>query len=323
MIRTPLENVKGELYIDGVSTLKLAEEFGTPLYVMSESRVRENYRRLNLVFSRRYKKTRIFYAAKANTGLSILRILKNEGANLDTVTTGEVFAALKAGFPRDRVLFTGTSVTTDELNYLLSERVMVNVDSLSQLERLLKIGVPKLLSVRINPELGAGHHEHVVTAGKASKFGIWENDAFKAYQIAKKAGVKKFGIHMHIGSGIMDVDPLVKAAEKLLSIAKTIHDNVGITFDFVDFGGGIGVPYRPEEREVDLELFSDRLVGLFRTRVAEYSLGEPELWLEPGRFLVADAGVLLTRVNTLKFTPFRRFAGIDAGFNALIRPAMY
>jgi diaminopimelate decarboxylase len=323
MIRNPLENVKGELYIDGVSTLKLAEEFGTPLYVMSESRVRENYRRLNLVFSRKYKKTRIFYAAKANTGLSILRILKNEGANLDTVTTGEVFASLRAGFPHERVLFTGTSVTTDELEYLLSKRVMVNVDSLSQLERLLKIGVPKILSVRINPELGAGHHEHVITAGKASKFGVWENDAFKAYQLAKKAGVNKFGIHMHIGSGIMEADPFVKATEKLLSIAKTIHDNLGVAFDFVDFGGGIGVPYRPEEKEVDLELFSDRLVSLFKARVAEYSLGEPELWLEPGRFLVADAGVLLTRVNTLKFTPFRRFAGIDAGFNALIRPAMY
>jgi diaminopimelate decarboxylase len=323
MIRNPLENVKGELYIDGVSTLKLAEEFGTPLYVMSERRVRENYRRLSSVFSRKYKKTRIFYAAKANTGLTILRILKNEGANLDTVTTGEVFTALEAGFPRDRVLFTGTSVTTDDLEYLFSKRVMVNVDSLSQLERMLKIGVPKILSVRINPELGAGHHEHVITGGKESKFGIWEEDASKAYQTAKKAGVKHFGIHMHIGSGIMDADTLEKAAEKLLSIAKAIHDNLGVAFDFVDFGGGIGVPYRPEEKEVDLELFSDKLVGLFKARVSEYLLGEPELWLEPGRFLVADAGVLLTRVNTLKFTPFRRFAGIDAGFNTLVRPAMY
>src|SRR3972149_5339927 len=107
MVRETLEADKGVLYIDGVATLKLAEEFGTPLYVMSESRVKENYRRLNSVFSRKYRKTRIFYAAKANTGLSILRILKNEGANLDTVTTGEVFAALKAGFPHDRVRVTG------------------------------------------------------------------------------------------------------------------------------------------------------------------------------------------------------------------------
>lgn len=323
MIRNPLENVKGELYLDGMSTLKLAEEFGTPLYVMSETRIRENYRRLNSVFSRKYKNTRIFYAVKANTGLSILRILKNEGANLDTVTTGEVFTAVETGFPHDRILFTGTSVTTDDLEYLLSKRVMINIDSLSQLERMLKIGVPEILSSRINPELGAGHHKHVITGCKESKFGIWEKNASKAYQIAKKAGVKKFGIHMHIGSGIMDADTLEKAADKLLSIAKAVHDNFDVAFDFVDFGGGIGVPYRPEEKEVDLELFSDRLVGLFKARVAEYSLGEPELWLEPGRYLVADAGVLLTRVNTLKFTPFRRFAGIDAGFNTLIRPVMY
>lgn len=323
MIRNPLENVKGELYIDGVSTLKLAEEFGTPLYVMSENRVRDNYRRLNSVFSRKYMRTRILYAAKANTALSILRILKNEGANVDAVTTGEVFTALKAGFSHDHVLFTGTSVTTEDLEYLLNNKVMVNVDSLSQLERLLNIGLPKILSVRINPELGAGHHKHVITGGKASKFGVWEKDASKAYQIAKKAGVKEFGIHMHIGSGIMDADAIEKAGEKLLSIAMAIHGKVGVTFDFVDFGGGIGVPYKPEEKEVDLELLSDRLVGLFKTRVSEYSLGEPELWLEPGRFIVADAGVLLTRVNTLKSTPFRRFAGIDAGFNTLIRPAMY
>ncbi len=323
MIRDPLENVGGELFVDGVSTLKLAEEFGTPLYVMSETRVRDNYRRLNSAFSSKYEKTRIFYAAKANTSLSILRILKNEGAGVDTVTTEEVFTALRIGFPHDRVLFTGTSVKTDELEYLLSKRVLVNVDSLSQLRRLLTIDVPKVLSVRINPEFGAGHHEHVITAGKTSKFGVWEKDALEAYQTARKAGVQKFGIHMHIGSGIMDADPFMKAADQLLSIAKNIRENAGVTFDFVDFGGGIGVPYKPREREVNLELFSDRLVSLFKKRVEEYSLGEPELWLEPGRYLVADAGILLTKVNTLKFTPFRKFAGIDAGFNTLVRPAMY
>ncbi len=323
MIRTPLENVGGELSIDGVSALKLADEFGTPLYVMSETRVRENYRRLYSAFSSKYKKLRILYAVKANAGLSILRILRDEGASVDTVSTGEVHAALRAGFVSSCVLFTGTSVTTDDLQYLCSKQIMMNVDSLSQLERLLRIGVPKLLSVRINPEVGAGHHEHVITAGKASKFGIWEKDASKAYETAKKAGVKRFGIHMHIGSGIMDVEPLARAADKLLSTAKNVQDNTGITFDFVDLGGGIGVPYKPEEKEADLDVLSEKLVHLFETRVAEYSLGEPQLWLEPGRYLVADAGVLLTRVNTLKSTPFRRFAGIDAGFNTLVRPAMY
>jgi diaminopimelate decarboxylase len=323
MIKSPLENVNGELYFDGVSTLKLAEEYGTPLYVMSERKIRENYRRFKSVFSKKYNKTRVFYSAKANTNLSILRILKSEGAGIDVVSQGEASLALEAGFLSDDILYTGNCADEDELQYLLEKQVMINVDSLSQLERLLKMGTPTVLSVRINPNLGAGHHQHVITAGKTSKFGVHEEAALKAYKLAKIAGVKSFGMHMHIGSGIMDASSITSAMKRLLDLAKNVHENTGINFDFLNFGGGIGVPYRPEEKEVDLELFSDKLVGLFKEKSEEYSLGEPEFWLEPGRYLVAETGILLTRVNTIKRTPFRIFAGVDAGFNTLIRPAMY
>ncbi len=323
MIAFPLENIGGELYIDGVSTLNLAEEFDTPLYVVGENKVRENYRRLRSALLSHYGKTRIFYSAKANTNLSVLRILDSEGAGLDAVSPGESFLALKAGFPPNRVLYTGTSVRDDELSYLIKEGICINIDSLSQLERLLRLATPEVLSVRVNPELGAGHHEHVITAGKMSKFGVWEDDAVKAYELAKATGVNRFGIQMHIGSGIMDAEPFVLAAEKLLGIARNIHEKVDIDFEFIDLGGGIGVPYKPEEKEVALQSFSEKLVGLFKRRVDDYSLGDPELWFEPGRYLVAEAGVLLTRVNTVKHTPFRSFVGVDAGFNLLIRPAMY
>jgi len=323
MIKSPLENVNGELYIDGVSTLKLAEEYGTPLYVMSERKIRENYRRFKSVFSKKYDKNRVFYSAKANTNLSILRILKSEGAGIDAVSQGEVFLAFEAGLLSDNILYTGNCADEGELQYLLEKQVMINVDSLSQLERLLKMGTPTVLSVRINPILGAGHHQHVITAGKTSKFGVHEEVALKAYKLAKSARVKSFGMHMHIGSGIMDASPITSAMKRLLDLAKNIHENIGISFDFINFGGGIGVPYKPEEKEVDLELFSDKLVGLFKEGIREYSLGEPEFWLEPGRYLVAETGILLTRVNMIKRTPFRRFAGVDAGFNTLIRPAMY
>jgi len=323
MVVFPLEDKGGVLYIDGVSTLTLAEEFDTPLYVISENKIRENYRRLRSALSSMYGKTRIFYSAKANTNLSVLRILENEGASLDAVSPGEVFLALKAGFQPNRILFTGTSVRDDEMSYLIREGICINIDALSQLERLIRLTTPEVLSVRVNPELGAGHHEHVITAGELSKFGVWESDAVKAYEIAKAAGVQQFGIQMHIGSGIMDAEPYVLAAEKMLRIARNIHEGVGIDFDFIDVGGGIGVPYRPEEKEIDLQSFSEKLVGLFIRRVADYSLGEPELWFEPGRYLVAEAGILLTKVNTVKHTLFRSFVGVDAGFNLLIRPAMY
>jgi diaminopimelate decarboxylase len=318
-----LENRKGELFIDGVSALELMEKFDTPLYVISEKRIRENYRRVYDALARNYEKVRVHYAAKANTSLSLLKILKDEDAYLDAVSPGEIFSALKAGFSPEKILFTGTSVRNDELRFLLDNKVTINVDSLSQLERLLKMAAPSLLSVRINPEVGAGHHEHCITAGRDSKFGIWEDDAVKAYKMAKKAGVERFGIHMHIGSGILTIDPFVRATEKLLSIAKEIYNQTGVGFEFIDIGGGLGVPYKPEEEELDLNLFSDTLLGVFKKRIKEYGLGEPVFCVEPGRYIICDAVVLLTAVNTVKVTPFKKFVGVDAGFNTLIRPAMY
>jgi diaminopimelate decarboxylase len=319
----PLENRNGQLFVDGVSTQALAAKFDTPLYVISERRVRNNYQRLREALSRGYGKIKIYYAMKANANLAILKILESEGANIDAVSPGEVFTALTCGFTPERILFTGTSVRTDELKFLSDSNVTVNVDSQSQLDKLLKIAVPKILSVRVNPEVGAGHHEHCITAGKQSKFGIWEQDAPTIYAAAKKAGVQRFGIHMHIGSGILDVKPFLQALEKLLSVAKRVKEQSGIAFEFIDVGGGLGIPYRPEDKALDLNVYSEKVVGLFKAKCSQYGLGEPFLHVEPGRYLVADASILLTTVNTVKTTPFRKFVGVDAGFNTLIRPAMY
>jgi len=323
MIREPFENRNGELYVDGVSTVELAKKFDTPLYVISEKRIRENYNRLRKALASNYNKVRIHYAAKANSNLSVLKLLENAGAYLDVVSPGEVFMALTSGFPPDRILFTGTSVRTDELEFLVNSDVTVNVDSLSQLDRLLNLSVPKILSIRVNPEVGAGLHSHVITAGKQSKFGLWETDVLKAYETAEKAGVQRFGIQMHVGSGVLDPKPFVQALEKLLNIAKKVHEKLGITFEFVDMGGGLGVPYKPDEKELDLAVFSDKVLSLFKSRIEKAGLGEPFFCIEPGRYLVADAGILLTAVNTVKATPFKKFIGVDAGFNTLVRPTMY
>jgi len=323
ILREPLENRSGKLYIDGVSAGELVAKFDTPLYVTSEKQIRENYSRLRKALLRNYKKIRIYYAAKANSNLSVLKILETEGSNLDAVSPGEVSMALKAGFSPERILFTGTSVRNDELKFLVDSDVTVNVDSLSQLGRLLSMAVPNLLSVRVNPEIGAGYHSHVITAGKHSKFGVWAEDALTAYETAKRAGAKRFGIQMHVGSGVLDVEPFVLALENLLSIAKKVHDQVGVEFEFIDMGGGLGVPYKPEDKELDLTLFSDKVLALFKRRIDEYGLGDPFFCVEPGRYLVCDAGVLLTTVNTVKTTPLKKFAGVDAGFNTLIRPTMY
>ena len=322
-LRDPLEDRKGSLFFDGFSVKELAEKYDTPLYVLSEKRIRDNYNRLHNALINNYRYVRIYYAAKANTNLTVLKILQSEGAYLDTVSPGEVFMGLSSGYSPDRILFTGTSVRNDELKMLADANITVNVDSRSELERLLKFAVPPVVSVRVNPEIGAGHHDHCITAGPDAKFGLWEEETIQAYAIAKRARVERFGIHMHIGSGILEVEPYVLAVQKLLNIAKRVHDEVGIEFEFIDIGGGFGVPYKPEEKDLDLSEFSAKIVAPFKSKVKELGLGKPFLCVEPGRYLVCDASILLTSVNTVKVTPSRKFIGVDAGFNTLVRPTMY
>jgi diaminopimelate decarboxylase len=322
-LREPLENRKGSLFFDGISVKEMAKKYDTPLYVISEKRIRDNYTRIQNALIKNYKHLRIYYAAKANTNVAVLKILQSEGAYLDTVSPGEVFIGLSSGFTPNRILFTGTSVRNDELKMLVDANVTINIDSQSELERLLKIAVPSIISIRVNPEIGAGHHSHCVTAGPESKFGLWEEDAIKAYAIAKKARVERFGIHMHIGSGIINVEPYVLAVEKLLKIAKRVHEEIGVEFEFVDIGGGFGVPYNSSDDELDLAEFSTKVISPFKNQVKEYGLGKPFLCIEPGRYLVSDAATLLTTVNTIKVTPSRKYVGVDAGFNTLVRPTMY
>ncbi len=319
----PYEDKNNELYIDGVSSISLTNQYGTPLYVYSENRIREKMINLIRSLEKYYLKTRVLYACKANTNLSILRLLKGMGVEIDAVSPGEVYQALQAGFQPNEILFTGTSVSEDEMVYLSKMGIRMNIDSISQLKKLLKINMPETISMRINPMIGAGHHEHVITAGPDAKFGIWESQASEAYEIALEAGVKKFGMHMHIGSGIMDVDVYIRALSRLLNVAHNVKVSKGINFDFIDIGGGIGVPYLPDEKEINLKSFIETIFEFMKKKLSEYDLGEPEIWLEPGRYIVADSGVLLTKVTTLKKTSGRVFVGVDAGFNTLIRPALY
>ena len=317
-------NDKGHLDIGGADACDIADEYGTPVFVIDENRIRDNYQRFYNAFSKYYPDFKVFYACKANTNLAVLKILEDEGCCIDAVSPGEVYISRKMGFPGDRILFTGNNITNDELKYVLDQGAVLNIDSVSALKRLAEIIEPNGLQIsfRVNPMVGAGHHDHCITGGVMSKFGIMDNEAVEVYKLAKELGFNPIGMHSHIGSGILDPEPFKLAIESTMDIAGKVHKEAGIDFEFVDFGGGVGIPYTPEENTVDIDRFAKENVELFKEKLAEYDMGNPTMYLEPGRYLVGDASVLLVRVNSVKES-YRKFIGVDAGFNTLLRPAMY
>ena len=317
-------NEKNHLDIGGADAVDIAEEFGTPTYVIDENRIRDNYNRFYSAFSKYYSDFKVFYACKANTNLAVMKILESEGCGIDAVSPGEVHISKKVGFSGDRILFTGNNITNDELKYVHDEGVVLNIDSVSALNRLSKMINPEgvKISFRVNPMVGAGHHDHCITGGVMSKFGIMESEAVEVYQKAKELGFEPVGMHSHIGSGILDPEPFKLAIESTMDIAGKVHQDAGIDFEFVDFGGGVGIPYTPEENIVDLDKFAEVNIGVFKEKLEEYDMNNPTMYLEPGRYLVGDASVLLVTVNSLKQS-YRKFIGVDAGFHTLLRPAMY
>nr|WP_319373695.1 diaminopimelate decarboxylase [uncultured Methanobacterium sp.] len=317
-------NEKGNLDIGGADALEIAQEYGTPLYVTDEMRVRDNYQRVYQAFSNEYSDFKIFYAAKANTSLAMMKILESEGSCIDAVSPGEIYTALLAGFEPDRILYTGNNVTTEELQFALDAGVRMNLDSISMLERLAELPGAKgtKISFRVNPMVGAGHHDHCITGGELSKFGIMEHEAVEVYQKAQELGFQPVGIHTHIGSGILDPEPFKLAVQVLMDVAGRVHKEAGVTFEFIDFGGGLGIPYTPEEGLLGIEKFAGEIVGLYRDKLQEHGMKNPTMCIEPGRYIVGDASYLLTQVNTVKQS-YRKFVGVNAGFNTLLRPTMY
>lgn len=317
-------NEKGNLDIGGADALELAQEYGTPLYVTDEMRVRDNYQRVYQAFSSEYADFKIFYAAKANTSLAMMKILEQEGSCIDAVSPGEIYTALLAGFEPERILYTGNNVTTEELQFALDAGVRMNLDSISMLERLAELPGAKgtKISFRVNPMVGAGHHDHCITGGELSKFGIMEHEAVEVYQKAQELGFQPVGIHTHIGSGILDPEPFKLAVQVLMDVAGRVHKEAGVTFEFIDFGGGLGIPYTPEEGLLDIEKFATEIVGLYRDKLQEHSMNNPTMCIEPGRYIVGDTSYLLATVNTVKQS-YRKFIGVNAGFNTLLRPTMY
>lgn len=310
------ESKDGVMMIGGKSAVEIADEFGTPVYVTDEQRLRENYRNIYGAFSR-FMDTRIHYACKANTNLAILRVLEQEGSGIDAVSIGEVRTCLKAGFSPDRIMYTGVNVSSQELKEVTDLGVMVNLDSICEMERLAEIAPGSDVSFRITPGVGSGHSAKVTTGNKGAKFGIPLDQVISTYARAKDLGFNVKGIHAHIGSGGQVVEPFMDMMEVLIELVNEI-ESLGIDLEFIDMGGGIGVPYRPQEEEMDVGELAMNLTDMIQEETDIKTI-----ILEPGRYIICDTTVLLTRVNDVKDAGVKKYVGVDAGFNTLIRPAMY
>ncbi len=316
----------GHLYIGSHDTTVLAEKYGTPLYVTDEQRIRENYQSYYDALKGYYDKVQVLYAAKANGNLAVLKVFASLGAGADIFSTGELHLALAAGMKPEYLLFNGSSKTESDLSTALDKKIRVSLDSVDELYQLNalaeKAGVTAEVSFRVNPAMDVPTHPKIATGLATSKFGIPAGEIVSAYQAALDAeNILPVGLHCHIGSQILEVAPFAKEAEVLISVARDITD-IGVKLRFMDVGGGLGIPYHRDTDPVPTPAeYADVVMPVFLDGINSIGI-KPEFWVEPGRYLMADTTVLLSRVNSVKQS-HKTFVNVDAGFNLLIRPAMY
>jgi len=296
---------------------ELIKKYGSPLYVYNEKIFRTRCREMKNLID--YEKFTSNFSIKANSSLELLKIANDEGLYADAMSPGEIFVLKLAGFMKEKLFYVSNNATEEELKAVADEQVIISIDSLSQLETFGKLKPGAEVSIRVNTGIGAGHHEKVITAGKNTKFGINMDGVDEVKSICKKYGMKVIGINQHIGSLFMEPAPYIEAAKNLLLIAEKFD-----TLKLIDFGGGFGIPYKKQEGQARLDL--KELSDLLTPVVKEWALKNGQditFKAEPGRYISAEAGVLLGKVNAVKFNGEKKYIGTDIGFNVLIRPAMY
>lgn len=300
--------------IQGVSFESMASAFGTPLYLYDASVVERQVHTLRKAF----ENIRIKYAAKALTNLSILRLMRQLGVGVDVVSIQEAQLALLAGFTPADILFTPNCVAFEEIVEGVELGLTINLDNLPVLEKFgAQYGSSVPCMLRINPDILAGGNYKISTGHSHSKFGISIHQSDQVRALVARYGINLRGLHIHTGSELADLDVFMKMADILFSLAREFS-----TVRSLDFGGGLKVAYRPEDAETDVAELGRRLTTAFQDFSREEGR-DLELWMEPGKFLVSEAGFLLVRANVIKQTPKVTFVGVNSGLNHLIRPMMY
>lgn len=299
------------------SVFNLLETYGSPLYVYNEDVLRTRCREIkNLVT---YDNFVPHYSIKANTNIHLLKIVHEEGLHADVMSPGEIFLAKQSGFTSEQLFFIPNNVTKEDMQYAIDENVLTSVDSLAQLELYGQLNPGGLVAIRFNPGVGAGHHEKVVTAGKKTKFGVNPSDISKAKELLEKYNLTLVGINQHIGSLFMDPQPFIDSIASILEVAKAF-DNL----EFIDLGGGYGIPYHKQEGEsrLDLVALGEKLDEILHQFADDYG-SKVQFQIEPGRYIPCESGAVLGQVTSLKENAGVNYLGTDIGFNVIQRPIMY
>ncbi|MFL7964759.1 diaminopimelate decarboxylase [Pseudomonas sp. NFIX10] len=308
----------GELFAEGIALSAIAERFGTPTYVYSRAHIEAQYRTFADALDG--MPHLVCFAVKANSNLGVLNVLARLGAGFDIVSGGELERVLAAGGSADKIVFSGVGKTREDMRRALEVGVhCFNIESTDELERLqvvaAELGVRAPVSLRVNPDVDAGTHPYISTGLKENKFGIAIADAEDVYvRAAQLPNLEVLGVDCHIGSQLTTLEPFIDALDRLLALVDRLGD-CGIYLRHIDLGGGVGVRYRDEEPPLVADY-----IKTVRERLEGRDLA---LMFEPGRYIVANAGVLLTQVEYLKHTEHKDFAIVDAAMNDLIRPALY
>ena len=300
-----------------INFIELTKKYGSPLYVYDTSKIINAYNKIYLNIP--YKKLKVHYAMKANYNHSILKLLKDLGAGIDAVSPAEIVYALKCGFNKEQIIFTANNLSSQDLKKAGELGVLFNIGSTSELKRYAKLYPNTNICVRFNPDVVAGAHKKIQTGGNLTKFGILFDDLNEVLEIAKSANLKIIGLHKHTGSGIKETEKYLEAVNNLLEIATP--ENFP-HLEFVDFGGGLYVPYHPDDKKIDYKEFGQNILKNINA-VNEKFGKELSLYFEPGKFLVAECGNLIVEVNTIKNNRGRFIIGTNSGFNHLMRPMLY
>ncbi len=296
---------------------ELISLYGSPLYVYNENILRERCRELLRLSG--HPGFTVSYSAKANSNPHLLAIVREEGLGVDAMSPGEMAMHHRAGFSKEQITYVSNNISREEMAYAAANSSLVSVDSVAQLKAFASVAPGSRVMLRLNPGIGAGHHQKVVTAGKDTKFGITPEDIDEAREICRRHNLAIAGLNQHVGSLFMQPDAFLRAAEWLLEAAESFSG-----LELIDFGGGFGIPYHKYQREkrLNMDELGEKLNALISNWAAKHNY-KGRFMLEPGRYVAAECGLLLGSVNAVKNNGPTRYVGTDLGFNVLSRPIMY